>query len=175
MFLISTSLTVRPSHFGLNISTPLQTLILSCVFNIILAYNAWCPDIFFLPMSFFNVSNAAEQHHWARLQLSAVKPVKLATFLIGLPVAVLHTPTEPADYCAIIHRHYSYLGYVFILNPAHSFKLSAMLSGRSSRIPRTTLRLQVKLERTHCQKKKTNRLKDKRDELGNKKKNPVYP
>jgi len=32
-------------------------------------------------------------------------------------------------------------------------------------IPRITLRLQVELERTHRQKKKTNRLKIKRDQL----------
>jgi len=37
-------------------------------------------------------------------------------------------------------------------------------------IHRTTLRLQVKLERTHRQKKKTNRLKNKRDKLVNRKK-----
>ena len=41
---------------------------------------------------------------------------------------------------------------------------------RSSEIPRTTLRLQVKLERKHCQKKETNRLKNKRDQLVDRKK-----
>jgi hypothetical protein len=39
---------------------------------------------------------------------------------------------------------------------------------------RTTLRLQVKLKRTHRQKKKTNRLKNKRDQLVNRGKNPIY-
>jgi hypothetical protein len=38
-------------------------------------------------------------------------------------------------------------------------------SNRSSKIPRTTFRLQVKWERTHNQKKKTNRLKNKRDKV----------
>ena len=40
-------------------------------------------------------------------------------------------------------------------------------SNRSSKIARTTLRLQIKLGRTHRQKKKTNRLKNKRDPLVN--------
>jgi len=48
-------------------------------------------------------------------------------------------------------------------------------SNRSSKIPKTALRLQVKLERTHHQKKKTNRLKNKRDQLVDRKKFPsVY-
>jgi hypothetical protein len=33
-----------------------------------------------------------------------------------------------------------------------------------SKVPRTTLQLQVKLKRTHRQKKKTNQLKNKRDQ-----------
>ena len=37
----------------------------------------------------------------------------------------------------------------------------------------TTLRVQVKLESTHRQKKKTNRLKNERDQLVNRKKNPI--
>ena len=45
----------KTSQAGLNISTPLQTPILICVFNIILQYNAWGPEIF-LPVSFFHVS-----------------------------------------------------------------------------------------------------------------------
>jgi len=36
----------------------------------------------FLPMSFFNVSNAAQHYHWARLQLGAVKPVKMAAYFL---------------------------------------------------------------------------------------------
>ena len=49
-------------------------------------------------------------------------------------------------------------------------KCSPRYFNRSSKIPRTTLRLQVKLERTHRQKKKTNGLKNKRDQLFNRKK-----
>ena len=45
-------------------------------------------------------------------------------------------------------------------------------SNRSSKIPRTTLRLWIKLERTHCQKKKTNWLKNKRDHLVTREKIP---
>jgi len=47
-------------------------------------------------------------------------------------------------------------------------------SNRGSKIPRTTLRLQAKLERTYRQKKKTNRLKNKRDQLVDRKKSPIY-
>ena len=47
-------------------------------------------------------------------------------------------------------------------------------SNRGSKIRRTTLRLQVKLERTHRQKKKTNRFKKKRDQLADRKTNPIY-
>jgi len=47
-------------------------------------------------------------------------------------------------------------------------------SNRSSKIPRTTLLLQVKLERTHRQKKKINLLKNKRDQLVNRKKSHLY-
>ena len=43
-------------------------------------------------------------------------------------------------------------------------------SNRNSKIPRTTLRLQVELERTHRQKKKTNRLTNKRVQLVGRKK-----
>ena len=45
-------------------------------------------------------------------------------------------------------------------------------SNRSTKIPRTSLQLQVKLERTHRQKKKTNRFKYKRDQLVDRKKIP---
>jgi len=38
----------------------------------------------------------------------------------------------------------------------------------------TKLRLQVKLERTHRQEKRTTRLKNKRDGLAHRKKNPIY-
>ena len=47
-------------------------------------------------------------------------------------------------------------------------------SNKSSKISETTLRLYVKLERTHRQIKKTNRLKNKRDQLVDRKKNPIY-
>jgi hypothetical protein len=45
-------------------------------------------------------------------------------------------------------------------------------ASRNSKIPRTTIRLQVKLERTRRQKKKTNRLKNKIDRLVSREKIP---
>jgi hypothetical protein len=54
--------------------------------------------------------------------------------------------------------------------PCSQHQPNYLTSNRSSKIPRSTLRLQVKLERTHRQKKKTTRLKNKRDQLVDRKK-----
>jgi len=58
--------------------------------------------------------------------------------------------------------------------PCSQHQPNCHTSNRSSTIPRATLRLQVKLERTHCQKKKTNRLKNSRDQLVDRKPTSIY-
>jgi len=56
--------------------------------------------------------------------------------------------------------------------PCGQYQPNHHASNRNSKMPRATLRLQVKLERTHRQKRKTNRLKNKGDKLVNRKKIP---
>ena len=69
------------------------------------------------------------------------------------------------------NKHSSYITFTLRQGhcPAVNINEISYLN-RSSKIPRTTLLLQVKLERTHRQKKKTNRLKNKIDQLVDRKK-----
>ena len=69
------------------------------------------------------------------------------------------------------NKHSSYITFTLRKGhcPAVNINEISYLN-RSSKIPRTTLLLQVKLERTHRQKKKTNRLKNKIDQLVDRKK-----
>ena len=59
-----------------------------------------------------------------------------------------------------------------LLAPLHNSIINFPSWDYSCKIPRTTLRLQIKLERIHRQKKKTNPLKNKRDHLVDRKKIP---
>jgi len=54
--------------------------------------------------------------------------------------------------------------------PAININQTIIPQTEAVKLPRTKLRLQIKLERTHRQKKKTNRVKNKKDQLVNSKK-----
>jgi hypothetical protein len=45
----------------------------------------------------------------------------------------------------------------------HKHHPNSATTGRICKVPRTTFRLQTKLERAHCKEKETNRLKSKRN------------